>query len=135
MSPDTHCVRRDADGAEREEERVPELPVFIEFTEVEHFFLGGQSRLEVSSQLILSGCTYRDSDGAAREEERVPENGSLTIHPGDQARNRTPKTQPPLTRVRTGSWTGPPRKIRALTPLPRIQSSSFPLLGVRAQER
>jgi hypothetical protein len=131
MSPDTHCVRRDADGAEREEERVPELPVFIEFTEVEHFFLGGQSRLEVSSQLILSGCTYRDSDGAAREEERVPENGSLTIHPGDQARNRTPKTQPPLTRVRTG----PLRKIRAPAPLPRIQSSSFPPLGVRAQER
>ena len=31
--------------------------------------------------------------------------------------------QKPVIGVRTGSWTGPPRKIRALTPLPRIQSS------------
>ena len=38
--------------------QVLSIIVFVEFTEADPFSLGGQSRLEVSTQLILSGCTY-----------------------------------------------------------------------------
>jgi len=59
------------------------LPVFVEFTEADHFSLGGQRRLEVSHNLASIGalraqipilCLREEADGvvdAAREEPRL----------------------------------------------------------------
>ena len=70
-------------------------------------------------------CVRRDADGAEREGERVPECGGLPLHSEDQARIYTQKTEPPLTGVRTGSWTGPPRKISPHPEYSRANSYSW----------